>query len=972
VDFYGTLDTAPTEEAKPGTGGDAGTGTQGVVLTIVPVSATVTPFSHVRFSAVGGVAPYTFAIASGGGTIADSDFTAPGTPGETVVQVTDAAAGVSTAVITTVALTLSISPATLTILTSGSYTFTASGGTPGYTFSSSGVGSMNGSTFKAGIVPGSATVTVTDSVGAKSTASVTVVSPLVITPGTAYVKTSTNTVFDASGGEPGYTYSLVSGVGSATATGIYTAPASVPALSAAVVRVTDTSGSHAEATVTVVAPLSLSPSPASVASGDTLTFSSSGGDGAYEWSATIGGIDAVTGVFTSGALGTGTVTVTDGHGDTASGLVTVYNAASLAIVPASVTVPPNGTVTFTAIGGSGTGYTFAVLPASGAGTINPDTGLYAAPPSAGSATVRLTDSAAHTADAAVTIDWPPVVISPSTAHLAANGSVVFSATGGTGAGYTFSVVPASGAGAIGESTGLYTAPGTGCSATVHVEDSLGNTAEAAVTVDPPPLAIDPRTANVPVNGGMSFAASGGTLPYTWSANAPSGIFSAPATAGAETVTVTDSALATASAVVTVFSPLGLAPAAATVGTGSTTLFTASGGIPPYSWEVQTGPGSIDQSGVYTAPATPASGVVIRLRDSIGNTAVSAVTVVSLETWSITAFSLGGKPGAYVSLALEADGDPQIAYYDETAKGQLKILRSDGWKTEQVDGNTAHTNQVGTAPSLVLDASGKGRVSYYDSGNKALKFASYDGAAWTRQTVDAGAGSDVGRSSSLGLEASGNARIAYSDATSGALRYVEQTGPSTWSTPVVVDAAGPGSTTFAVSLALAPGSLAPRIAFCDVASGTLKYATYDAGGWSTQAVPGATGGQYVSLALDPANGLARMSWYDAVSHRLMYVAQTATTAWDAPVVVDTAGDVGQYSSLVLDASGNPRISFYDATNGNLKCAVWTSARWDLQTVDSGGTLDVGRSSSLRIDPVSGKLKIAYYDAGTPGLRYAVQQ
>ena len=67
----------------------------------------------------------------------------------------------------------------------------------------------------------------------------------------------------------------------------------------------------------------------------------------------------------------------------------------------------------------------------------------------------------------------------------------------------------------------------------------------------------------------------------------------------------------------------------------------------------------------------------------------------------------------------------------------------------------------------------------------------------------------------------------------------------------------------------------------------------------------------------ASGDPHIGYYDWDNEELKYA------AWDgsdwAIEMVDSAGDVGEYSSLALDALGNPHISYYDYTNENLKYA-----------------------------------------------------
>ena len=76
------------------------------------------------------------------------------------------------------------------------------------------------------------------------------------------------------------------------------------------------------------------------------------------------------------------------------------------------------------------------------------------------------------------------------------------------------------------------------------------------------------------------------------------------------------------------------------------------------------------------------------------------------------------------------------------------------------------------------------------------------------------------------------------------------------------------------------------------------------------------------------------------------------------VVDSVGDVGWHTSIAVDGSGYPHVSYFDATNESLKYAKWTGSNWSIGTVDTDGR--VGLYSSIALDS-KGDPHISYSDS-----------
>jgi hypothetical protein len=278
----------------------------------------------------------------------------------------------------------------------------------------------------------------------------------------------------------------------------------------------------------------------------------------------------------------------------------------------------------------------------------------------------------------------------------------------------------------------------------------------------------------------------------------------------------------------------------------------------------------------------------------------------------------------VSLALDAGGSVHIAAFDVTNRDLRYITNMSG---SMVATTLDSTGDVGRTPRIALSpVGGSVQIAYvhYASGTaNSIKRAVRSSGVWSFEPVYSG---ELIPYLSFALDNLGNPHVAFLEVVGGAdyrVTYGSKSGAAPWAFSVIHGVTGFKQP----SIAMDPSGFA-HIVFNGRPSvsepETLLHATNSAGTWVTEVVhPVVAGGgpigQHNSLAIHPVSGRLHVAYFDAVQGDLRYARKDPGGVW-VRRLIDSAGTVGRDTSIAVDGSEVVHISYYDATNQDLKLAT----------------------------------------------------
>jgi hypothetical protein len=316
-------------------------------------------------------------------------------------------------------------------------------------------------------------------------------------------------------------------------------------------------------------------------------------------------------------------------------------------------------------------------------------------------------------------------------------------------------------------------------------------------------------------------------------------------------------------------------------------------------------------------------------------------------------------GLSSSLTIGTDGLPVVAY-NVLGPGGLRVAKCANTGCTGVTTITTVDSDTGVGDynSIAIGTDGNPVIAYYDSSNHRLKVAKCANPACTGPaTITTAEAGNVGAFPSIAIGADSLPVISYYDLGNHHLKVAKCINTACTGTPGITTVDSSVNVGQFTSIKVAANGN-PIISYYDNANGDLKVAAC--------ANPGCTGtatttavdtagnvGEYSSLAIG-TDGLAIIADYDFVNKdlRVTHCVNSTCTGVSISTTIDSTGDVGQWASMGISPSGLPVIAYFDGANGDLKFAacgtIDCTGSASIVTLDTAGNIGVAASLAVGAD------------------------
>ena len=323
-------------------------------------------------------------------------------------------------------------------------------------------------------------------------------------------------------------------------------------------------------------------------------------------------------------------------------------------------------------------------------------------------------------------------------------------------------------------------------------------------------------------------------------------------------------------------------------------------------------------------------------------------------WVIQDVGSGTKP----ALALTSKDIPYVAYMLEAQKGFVNNAISNG---SSWDITTVAEGYFYGPLDLAIGSDDVAHISYHDHQDSTFKpdkgdaiYAVLQDGQWEVNTI-LNPGHD-GWDNRITVDSQNRPHMSAIDPQDFGGRGMEYYGLNDSGSWVVEDVGtGPITYKYATSIAVDPQG-DPHITYYEQNDNDLALASRNASGWSINKIdtPGDTG--LFSFLLIDDDGRFHISYFqrDSASSGVVKYATRGSndTDWEIREVDSldqlTFGFVGarNITSLAVDSEGNPWIAYSDEKK--LKLAVWDGSGWQVQTIVDAGSKTLGQLVSMKLD------------------------